>query len=73
MIVNGQPIHDADLDDGDEIRIGRFVLGYQEGSLNRLLGPGNPPPAARIRTAKRLIPLAQRVTAIGRRSASISI
>lgn len=67
VFVNAQPIVEAWLKDGDQIKIGSFTFrllanGFDEGEP-RLLPPG------RIELSGRSIPLEERVLLIGRRDA----
>ena len=67
VYVNRQPIHDTLIEDGDEIRIGRFEFIFQSAGLNAMPEAPKPPPAAYLRIKVDRYPLAQRVTSIGRR------
>ncbi len=67
VFVNRQQVHDADLEDGDELRIGRFEFVFQADGIDHSAGRGKAGPAAHLKTKGEIFPLAQRVVSIGRR------
>ncbi|MBC7783114.1 MAG: FHA domain-containing protein [Burkholderiales bacterium] len=69
-IVNGQAVIDADLKDGDKIRIGRFEFQY--GAPNYVYGSPQPIPSSElaVSTLTDPLPLTKRVIQIGRRTGS---
>ncbi len=67
VFVNRQQIHDTVIEDGDEIRVGRFEFIFQAGGLPSSAEPSKSPPAAHLRIKGNRFPLAQRVTSLGRR------
>ena len=69
VYVNGQQVREADLKDGDEIKVGSFTFKYVAGPIRRQ-GTGTPPAAARLDVTGGdfPIPIDQRVMLIGRRS-----
>ena len=69
VYVNGEEVREADLSDGDLIKIGSFTFKYIAGPI-RSHGPGGAPPSAQLDVTggEFPIPVDQRVMLIGRRS-----
>ena len=69
VYVNGEEVREADLDDGDLIKIGSFTFKYLAGPV-RKHGPGGAAPQAQLDVTggEFPIPVDQRVMLIGRRS-----
>lgn len=66
-VVNGKPVVDADLKDGDQIQIGRFQFKFQfapSANDEQLIAP---PGELKVSTLTDPLPLSKRVLVIGRR------
>jgi pSer/pThr/pTyr-binding forkhead associated (FHA) protein len=71
VFINGEEIREADLTDGDVIKIGSFTFKYIAGPGERPTAPPVEPPPAKLQVtgAEYPVPIDQRVMLIGRRPA----
>src|SRR3954469_6779232 len=71
VFVNGKEVREADLNEGDQVKIGRFTFRFTAGPKISSSARSRTVPAGQLETdAGDALPLNQRVVVIGQRSGS---